>query len=717
MHGAVDMYSSLNAAMQSQMNCSIHEDCDGSCTGQRFAFNPVRSPSANFRLTISARPREVPPGYVRRNTGWLDQQLLEDFVYEPLPSSTPTIRLLKLKNAIFRDEVVECDLVDAALENNPAYVALSYSWGPPEFDHRIIVNGKVAMITKSLHDALKSCRRASYVKSHRTAAQPPAIEGPNTDSILWADALCINQRDTKERTSQVLLMRRIYSTASSVRIDLGYYKDDWFQGFDILHKLNLVWEHEGGESSPHSYSNPQEVFQKYGLPSPEHFAWRAYMFLFQSPWFTRTWVLQEVALAKEAIVTHGGFSFTWNQLTTSFCMYSRIMPISAQHSGSPEQNQGVMNLGKITQLLRFYARDRSPLAWIYAMRVTRDFKVTDPRDKIIGIHGIVNEQPIGQLQTFLADYTVTVDTLYHRFAIHLADTYLAQPMLNFAGLHRRNETITIPSWAPDWSAQGRHVASVPLGVLRPQPYLACGMSAPGDSLGLSRRSEDPDILVMMGDIIDTVIETSDFLLGGQLEAADVQARQFLSWHSSAHDLFTRIIMKNQPPAAGFDSRVNSFATTLLANDRYTGQNAVQTSSPIHWPQLTYEAVIEAMKKTAAGERDLITDWNHMDSVDTFTHQMLVACYGRKFAVTERRYMALVPHCTETGDRIAIILGAPVPFVVRESGDVLGKGDILERKLVDFRQVVNLVGDAYVHGIMEGEALESEDFAPQDILIR
>jgi hypothetical protein len=280
------------------------------------------------------------------------------------------------------------------------------------------------------------------------------------------------------------------------------------------------------------------------------------------------------------------------------------------------------------------------------MRITRDFKVTDLRDRIIGIHGIVNEQPVGQLQPFRADYNVSVETLYHRFAIHLTDLGLAQPMLNLAGLHRRLKVSDIPSWAPDWSAQDRDVSSVPLAMLRPQPYSACGMSAPGNSLGVSRRSADPDILVMEGDIVDTVLETSDFLIDGQMESADIQARQFLAWHDSAHDLFTRAIMKHESPAAGFDARVNSFATTLLANDRYTGENAVSTSSPIHWPQLTYGAAIESLRKTADGERNLITDWNQMDAVDTFALQMLTACYGRRFAITERGYMALVLHTAQ-----------------------------------------------------------------------
>jgi hypothetical protein len=49
--------------------------------------------------------------------------------------------------------------------------------------------------------------------------------------------LCINQKDMEERTPQVLLMRRIYLNASSVRIDLGDIENNWYPGFDLKQTL------------------------------------------------------------------------------------------------------------------------------------------------------------------------------------------------------------------------------------------------------------------------------------------------------------------------------------------------------------------------------------------------------------------------------------------------------------------------------------------------
>jgi hypothetical protein len=62
----------------------------------------------------------------------------------------------------------------------------------------------------------------------------------------------------------------------------------------------------------------------------------------------------------------------------------------------------------------------------------------------------------------------------------------------------------------------------------------------------------------------------------------------------------------------------------------------------------------------------------------------------KFAVTEKGYKALVPPKTAPGDRICVLEGFPVPFVLRPVG-----------------QDYVFWGDAYFHGFMDGEALKGE----------
>ncbi len=86
-----------------------------------------------------------------------------------------------------------------------------------------------------------------------------------------------------------------------------------------------------------------------------------------------------------------------------------------------------------------------------------------------------------------------------------------------------------------------------------------------------------------------------------------------------------------------------------------------------------------------------------DQVQTFIMQMTAAMKGRRFAITDTGYTCLVPACTEIGDAVAIFLGHPTPFTIRlEPGS-----ETSEMGLNRVR--AKLVGDTYMHGVMEMES--------------
>jgi hypothetical protein len=75
-------------------------------------------------------------------------------------------------------------------------------------------------------------------------------------------------------------------------------------------------------------------------------------------------------------------------------------------------------------------------------------------------------------------------------------------------------------------------------------------------------------------------------------------------------------------------------------------------------------------------------------------------FGQAFAVTEEKYVGIVPAKAKAGDYVCIILGCDVPFIVRE----------------DYGKYV-LVGECYIHGIMDGEAMDMEKYKIQDIILK
>lgn len=85
--------------------------------------------------------------------------------------------------------------------------------------------------------------------------------------------------------------------------------------------------------------------------------------------------------------------------------------------------------------------------------------------------------------------------------------------------------------------------------------------------------------------------------------------------------------------------------------------------------------------------------------------MHVACEGRSLLFIENGYYAPSPRITEAWDPCCVIFGVKVPYILRKA---------------EKESQCNLVGEAYVHGLMRGEIktmLENGTVHAQDITLR
>ncbi|KAF2091412.1 HET-domain-containing protein, partial [Saccharata proteae CBS 121410] len=184
-------------------------------------------------------------------------------LYSPLDLNSSEIRLIRIlrleagPSRINGPPIVHCRLEHQFLSQNPTYEALSYAWGSPKRPRTIFLNDRPIRVTKGLEAALRQ-----FASEIRDAKESP---------LLWVDALCINQRDDKEKSQQVTQMARIYSNAKQVLIWLGRESDD-----SSLAMETLDWLHGMYETALESLTG------------------RA--------WFRRIWVIQEVTLSKIATV-------------------------------------------------------------------------------------------------------------------------------------------------------------------------------------------------------------------------------------------------------------------------------------------------------------------------------------------------------------------------------------------------------------------------------
>jgi hypothetical protein len=174
--------------------------------------------------------------------------------YIPLSPQNREIRLLTLYPGL-PGSPISCSLKPASLDDDPAYTALSYSWGNSPERERIIVSGEQVDAGRNLGDALLSLR--------------DEIE----EKVYWIDALCINQHDDEEKGRQVQLMRDIYRGAKQTILWLGVEADGSDIAMDIISNLD-----DGGPDSAKNQLTEE------GLSPIVH--------LYKRSWWRRVWVIQ-----------------------------------------------------------------------------------------------------------------------------------------------------------------------------------------------------------------------------------------------------------------------------------------------------------------------------------------------------------------------------------------------------------------------------------------
>lgn len=712
--GAVALLAATLAAQVAIDSCPIHERCGG-CERLKPSLPVVGS--SIYEVTFG-KPGAISDARPQRDVEWLHSQRPPFLRYEhrPIDSAAGEIRLLRVQPAIYRADVLDCDLLTFNLNDCPGFDALSYVWGAPVFDHEILCENRIMFITKSLDGALKRFRRLKKSKQQ----------------FIWVDAICINQQDKIELTQQLMHIRRIYQTATTVRVDISSDKiGEWSAGYQLMQILDFA-EQEGikaylEEAQVHlqrsetTLTARQQIIQRYNLPDLRHSSWQTFGELFASPWFTRTWTLQELILAREPEVFVDCFTFSWKNLVRVMQIYILLYPRIVKGGQWPSMavRTGFGNYMKIINLVAWYARERSFVAPLYAVLQAKDFEASDPRDKIIAMLIMIDEKPVGTVQPFKPDYTVSVDVLYHRFSIHLSDIENGQPLLNFAGLHRRKVLPSdgTPSWVIDWTALARTECIAFFATVRPQPFRASRLLPYSGVLAANGPETEPDVLIVSGTKVDTIYAATKSLRTWDFD--DVpwieQQRATLDWICEARSLLEEPEYhnsrfengKSRPPGLLSELPANhyhpnieeAFARTLILDDTYTGENAIAQSTPISDPPQALRLVLAQFIEPRQQHKNPFLRL-FQSLILTYMEQLMTVCQRRKFAVLQSGRIALVPECAVPGDQIVLIHGATIPFVTRPAGQLF--------RLEETTNLVTcyrLVGDAYVHGIMDGEALD------------
>ncbi|KAF2003582.1 hypothetical protein P154DRAFT_543670 [Amniculicola lignicola CBS 123094] len=328
------------------------------------------------------------------------------------------IRLIKILQC--KDGKISCKLVTASLFEKPQFVAISYTWGPSTNaeaargrgstpSHRILCNNYELLVTENLHGFLIRAAENTGLASR----------------YMWIDSICIDQSASLERTLQVQLMATIYHAAATVV---------------VINPRNL---------------NSKQTLQMVA-PCGDISFWRSLAQLFQRRYFTRVWIIQEIALARERLTVCGKYTINWDHVVkvsklltvTSWTRWICPGGIPAM-AGKYQSNHAIPYILEATKQSK--EKNESNIM-LYSFIRSHRFEASDPRDKVYALLGVAGDMVTGKARYNPVYGVRSTANTYKLAAIQIlldSDDLL---LLAYAEGEVFQTIPALPSWVPDWSS-------------------------------------------------------------------------------------------------------------------------------------------------------------------------------------------------------------------------------------------------------------------------
>ena len=381
--------------------------------------------------------------------------------------------------------------------------------------------------------------------------------------------------------------------------------------------------------------------------------------LLRRPWFERVWILQEVHFASKVEVLCGDRSVPWEALVLT----ATYLKTTLEESRTASAIQSIPNVINIREKPK---ADQSP-GLLQRLHNTRHCKSSDPRDKIYAILNMVIEP-----SELFADYTRSKEDVYKWLARSMIDRDNCLDVLS--GVQGKPAE-GLPSWVPDWS---QPPVSDVLG--RPGGWTR-RFNADKNQSSLGTFAADSSIMAIAGRAVDMVFVTSE-----EYRLDDSASRPTLqTWEEEAEILDS--YPTGQTISVAFLETLIAFPRSKQYETPHTAVKMFSQSWRSRWLDMVPPPDMAYTSSFAAKEAHI------------FNEMVIKACNGRQFFRTQKGYMGLGPKDIKNGDIVSVLLGGQVPFILRKLDDTY-----------------TLIGESYVHGIMNGEALDDADFEIQEFRI-
>ncbi|KAI1262699.1 HET-domain-containing protein [Xylariaceae sp. FL1019] len=667
----------------------------------------------------------------------------------------PKKRALRLLNVLpcsgpLFEQIPCCQLITTTLKEAPSYNALSYAWGDPEKNRVILIDGEAVYVPKNVFEALIGTR----------PSDTPFLLG--TPFLLWIDFLCINQECSTEKSWQVSMMGDIYFHANEVLVWLGrggrrsrrgmqfldsLGKEAFNCGFyHNIHAAQTQWRElytigrvnpneqpvglrmplrtkASGDQNPLLDRRSKSLFHKLdAFIRDGSFPLQDMRCVLHRPWFERVWVLQEIARSKRATFVCGSTKMDMERLSAAMNAY--VTFIEAIRGSTKESNKKLTRL-EVELCREFFFRSmtmadsrRIALALnfplIALLRLTcvgspnhdkhgpHHLNSTDPRDKIFAILGLATDRYDLLRRGLKPDYTKSCRDVYIRATCimlqqgHLSLLSSVQP--------GRSPAHELPSWVPDWSQP----LTEPLQICKDdhltwEPrFYASGTENSSPRAKVNFDNSVIHGISLSGFLCDEVLCVGDF--PGRKTSWDVLLEETNSWPRQWLAEVLRLSYRSKREFPSFRERLLAAAraasggTTLSFTGDLVRSGAELLGEGI---ELLRASIRHLRHPRIEREAQRFLDKTQIEefhqplkaSGSRLTNDIIGKSLKRLPFVTSKGRLGLSYDNIKAGDVVAILKGCEVPFVLRPQQS----------------KEYSLVSEAYVDGIMDGEALAGARF--------
>jgi hypothetical protein len=489
----------------------------------------------------------------------------------------------------------------------------------------------------------------------------------------------------------------IYSQAKTVLVWLGNIRNDKLlpKAFALLQYFHRQFQTElkekNGVIAIEELTDEKHRLRK--LPPLDTPEWETLSSFLTTPWFSRLWVLQEIALAKKVVAFVGSHEMHASSLEKLSNAVAWLGRKDYDKTFRLELNASYNLMYLIRAVSLVPKEGRGGIRLLRLLGESRSLICTHPEDKIYALFGMALENMNdGVRNALVASYSKSYSEVYRTAARSLIQKIGDIGVLNEVYDPLSRASALWPTWVPDWSTVSYKI---------PFTYeYGSHFKASANAIGNIQETCNDRIIRVCGFEVDNV---------GECLTCPPVKREFLA--GFLKDIWRSTSARRH---SSFDHYVNgetlgvAFTSTVAGGKDYYYRPISEGSefmceASTYWREVLSRDLLPEVRGKSLSVKQSSTDMENKKSL--FERTVRRVYLDRSYFITDGGYIGVGSKDLKPRDKIIILYGGKTPYIIRREEECLEDRHPPGHDLDG--QWCRLVGECYVHGMMYGEMMKRE----------